>query len=104
MASRHGAGAQALCRALRRLERAEAVKPTAEHIAFMDGLKAVIGEHPDMPVEQILALASQFVGNLIALQDCRKYSAAQVMDLVKSNIEIGNTEAVKVAFDGLTRQ
>jgi hypothetical protein len=50
-----------------------------------------------LPAEEILALVAQLVGNLIAVQDQRRYSSKQIVDLVWNNIEIGN----KVAVEGL---
>lgn len=76
------------------------MKPTAEHVRLMDGFKTAIGLVPDMPAQEILAIASQLIGNLVALQDHRKYTAAQVMELVANNIEIGNAEVVTAAAFG----
>ena len=66
------------------------VQPTSEHVAFMDDLKAALGRHTSLTGMEMLAIASQFVGNLIALQDQRAVTADTVMDMVAKNIEIGN--------------
>lgn len=66
-----------------------------EHIV-MDGFKACVGrEGADIDALEILAIASQFVGNLIAVQDCRRYSSAMILEMVGINIEVGNRIAVE---------
>lgn len=70
------------------------VQPTPELIAFMDDLKAALGKHTQLDAMQMLAVGSQFVGNLIALQDQRRVTPAMAMELVARNIEIGNAEAI----------
>lgn len=69
-------------------------QPTPELIAAMDDMKAVIGRHQHLSAQHLLAVASQFVGNLIALQDQTKMTPAMAMDLVARNIEIGNQTVV----------
>lgn len=68
--------------------------PKPEHVAFMDDLKATLGRHTHLSGVEMLAVASQFVGNLIAAQDQRRYKPDQVMEMVARNIETGNQEAV----------
>lgn len=71
-------------------------EPTEEQIALMNAWKQAIGkEGANIPVDQICALASQFVGNLIALLDHRKYTPDMAMQLVAENIEIGNQVAMQ---------
>ena len=70
-------------------------QPTPELIAAMDDTKGVIGRHQHLSAQHLLAVASQFVGNLIALQDQRKMTPAMAMELVSRNIEIGNQVAVE---------
>jgi hypothetical protein len=58
-------------------------------------LKALKEQMPaDMPVQRILAIVSQFVGQLIALQDQRKVTPDMAMQIVSENIEIGNAAAL----------
>jgi len=54
---------------------------------------------PAMPAEEILATVSVLVGQLIAVQDQRRFSPDAVMALVASNIEIGNRAAVQSLMD-----
>lgn len=71
------------------------VEPTPELIAFMDDLKAALAKHTNLNAMEMLAIASQFVGNLIALQDQRRVTPAMAMELVSKNIEIGNQAAIE---------
>lgn len=68
--------------------------PTPELVAFMDDLKSALGRHTNLDAMQMLAVASQFVGNLIALQDQRKVTPVMAMELVANNIQIGNQAAI----------
>lgn len=70
-------------------------QPTPELVAFMNDLKAALGKHTNLSAMQMLAVASQFVGNLIALQDQRKVTPAMAMECVARNIEIGNPAAIE---------
>lgn len=70
--------------------------PTPMHQAAMAALKEAMRPYADdLGAEGMLALAAQLVGNLIALQDQRKWTSAQVMELVSKNIEEGNAVAIR---------
>lgn len=72
-------------------------QPDARHTAFLDQLKAALGDSgKDLPAEDLLAVASQFVGMLIAVQDQRRFTPSMAMDIIANNIEIGNASAIKV--------
>lgn len=66
------------------------VQPTAAHLALLDDLKGAIAKHPHLTASEMLAITSQLVGNLIALQDQTKVTADMAMELVCRNIESGN--------------
>jgi len=67
----------------------------AAHEAFFKEMYEVVDKHgAHLPSEEILALAANFVGRLVAMQDQRKYTADQVMDLVIRNIQLGNEQMV----------
>jgi hypothetical protein len=71
------------------------VKPQAKHHAFRSKLIDLLEEHQnELTAQEMLAIASQFVGQLIALQDQRSMTPQQVLDLVQGNIEIGNQQVV----------
>lgn len=81
--------------------RERTIKPNAAHEAFLAELKATLGNSgAGLPADVLLAIASQFVGQLVALQDIRKTSPAAAMEMVARNIEIGNAEAVSKCFAG----
>lgn len=52
---------------------------------------------PDKPADEILAVVCVLVGQLVALQDQRRFSPDAVMAIVAANIEAGN----KAVIDGL---
>lgn len=80
------------------------VKPSPGVIAFVDDLKATLGRHQHLSAEEMLAGTSQLVGNLMALQDCRKYTEADIITLVEKNIETGNVEAIRATLPMKERQ
>lgn len=67
-------------------------KPDEQDQAFMKALKDQMPA--DMPAQRILAITSQFVGQLIALQDNSKITPDIAMQIVSENIEIGNRAAL----------
>lgn len=69
-------------------------KPTKEQTAFRDEMVAVLRKHEHLRADEMLAVASYFVGQLIALQDQRKVTPSMAMELVASNIEAGNQHAL----------
>jgi methanogenic corrinoid protein MtbC1 len=72
------------------------VSPTAKHTACRDAMiNAIRNEAADMDAAEILAIAAYTVGQLIALQDQRKMTPAQAMDIVAKNIEAGNAWAMQ---------
>ncbi len=68
--------------------------PSPEHMAVRDDFIAAIRKHgAEMRAEDILAIASYTVGQLIALQDQRTMTPAMAMEIVARNIEAGNQHA-----------
>lgn len=66
------------------------IKPTPQHKAFRDELIAAIKKHSHLRPDEMLAVASYFVGQLVAMQDQRKFSPEAAMQIVASNIDAGN--------------
>lgn len=67
-------------------------KPEHE-VAYQD-LCALVNRHADkLTAMELLAVAANMVGKLIALQDQRTVTSAMAMDLVAKNIETGNRQA-----------
>jgi hypothetical protein len=67
---------------------------TEHEVAYSD-LIALVGKHADKitPVE-ILAIAANMVGKLIAMQDQREMSPTEALQLVSRNMEHGNQEII----------
>lgn len=68
------------------------MQPTAADHAFLTALKEQMPA--EMPVQRILAITAQFVGQLIALQDESKITPDMAMQIVTENIVIGNQAAL----------
>jgi len=74
----------------------KSIQPKAEHLAFRKALEAAMVQHGAMlSAADMLALVSHLVGQLIALQDQRTMTPAMAMQIVSSNIECGNREAIE---------
>lgn len=68
-------------------------KPTEKHHALRGELLEAIRKYmDDIPMEQILALLSHLVGQIIAMQDGRKMTMEMVSEIVESNINQGNKD------------
>ncbi len=66
-----------------------------EHIALRAAfIEAMRGPGKGLGVRVILAVAAYFVGELVAMQDQRKYTPEQVLGIVGKNIEAGNAAHV----------
>lgn len=71
------------------------VTPTDAHKAFRTSLEGAIRTHGDtLDAVEILAILSNLVGQVIALQDQRCVSPDMAMALVARNIETGNAEVL----------
>lgn len=69
--------------------------PSPEHDAFMAELKSCLGSTgKDLDAAVLLAIASQFVGQLLAMQDQRRFSVQQAIKLIERNVEIGNQTVI----------
>lgn len=81
--------------------RMKSYEPGPQHKALKDGLDALMRKHGEkLSDQEILALMSQFVGMLIALQDQRILTPSQAMEIVASNIEIGNRLVIEDLMRG----
>ena len=68
-------------------------KPEHE-VAFQD-LCALVAKHADaMTPLEVLAIASNMLGKLVALQDQRTMTPAQAMEIVARNLEEGNRQII----------
>jgi hypothetical protein len=79
------------------------IAPETTHMVFRKALEKAIGtEGKDLDAAVILAILSHMVGQVVAMQDQRKYTSEMVMTLVAQNIEQGNQEMVDSLMSGGT--
>jgi hypothetical protein len=72
------------------------VRARREHeVAFAD-LLALLAKHADkIDAEEMLAIAANMLGKLVAMQDQRKMTREKAMNLIVENIEVGNQQAIE---------
>lgn len=71
------------------------IPASEKHKAFNDDVKAVLRKYQDqLTAEEMLALASHLVGVLLALQNQHTMTKEQAIEIMQSNIEAGNQEAM----------
>lgn len=68
-------------------------------------LAVIVAMRPfdDVSAIEQLAVVSVFLGQLIAMQDQAKYSPQRVMEMVASNVELGNAEAITAVGLGIIK-
>ncbi len=70
-------------------------KANPEHEIVYQDLCALVNKHADKVSSlEILAIASNMVGKLVALQDQRNITPALAMETVAQNIEYGNKQVL----------
>lgn len=73
----------------------KSIDPNEKHLKFRKALEGALREGgAELQADEILAITAHLVGQLIALQDQRKYDSEMVMALVTENIQQGNCEAI----------
>lgn len=75
------------------------MQANADHEAAFQDMCAVLKRHEHLSAAEMLAVASNFVGKLIAMQDQRTMTSERVMLIVSRNIEMGNQQAVEALLD-----
>jgi len=66
------------------------------HRAFMDDMKGVLKTHGEkLSAQELLAVTSQLVGQILALQDQRTMTPKMGLEIIGCNIEIGNAVAMQ---------
>lgn len=76
------------------METVRIAKP--EHKVLYADLNALVGKHAaKIDAVEILAIAANMVGKLIALQDQRTMTKERAFEIVGRNIEVGNAEAIE---------
>lgn len=72
--------------------------PTVDHKRFRNDLIAVMNKHAGaLDASDMLALAAYTTGQIMAMQDARKWTSALAMEVVAKNIEAGNLQAIEEA-------
>lgn len=66
-----------------------------EHEVAYQELIALAAKHPDLPAPELLAIAANMVGKIVAMQDQRTMTKAQAMEIVARNLELGNAQVVE---------
>lgn len=68
----------------------------ARHATFKRDLDKLFKKHMSrLPASHMLAVASQVVGMIVAMQDQRVFTSEMVMAVVAENIEVGNKAMVE---------
>lgn len=71
------------------------IEVDARHKKFEEGIKAAMKANvADLTGEEMLAILSQVLGQLVALQDQRTMSPERAMAIVATNIEAGNAAVI----------
>jgi hypothetical protein len=72
------------------------IKATPETKVLFEELTELIRRHQHISAYELLAVAANMVGKLIALQDQRVVSPELAIETVMRNIEMGNKEALSM--------
>lgn len=65
-----------------------------EHEVAYQEVVALLRRHQKLSAIELVAIAANLLGKLIALQDQRAITPDEVMRIVEHNIEIGNEQAL----------
>ncbi len=73
-------------------------QPTVEMLEYRSGLLALLDRHSgSLDASVMMALAAYSVGQIMAMQDARKWTPSLAMEVVAKNIEAGNAQAIEEA-------
>jgi hypothetical protein len=76
--------------------RGRSIEAGAAHAAFKVDIDAVLARHAGaLSAIEMLAIASQVVGMLVAYQDQRTVTLDMALETVNQNIEVGNALAIE---------
>ena len=76
------------------IDKTISVKSRPEHEVVYQELIELVSRHKKLSAVEILAVASNMLGKLMAMQDQHVYTADMVMEIVTANIEAGNQQAI----------
>lgn len=76
------------------------ITPHTDHkVAYQDIVALMTKHATKVQADELLAIAANVLGKLIAHQDQRKHTQATIMEIISRNIEIGNQEALAALHD-----
>lgn len=80
------------------------IEPGPNHEAFRADLLAVLSKHAGhLDASEMMALCAYTTGQLVAMQDARKWSPEAAMEIVARNVESGNQQAIAEAHKWMPR-
>lgn len=69
--------------------------PTPQMEAFRNDLLAVLNKHAGaLDASEMMALAAYTTGQIMAMQDARRWTPELAMEVVAKNLEAGNAQAI----------
>lgn len=72
------------------------LKANPEHEVAYQDICTLINKHADqIDALELLAIAANMLGKLIAMQDSTKHTSEEVMKIVSENIEYGNRQVLE---------
>ena len=77
------------------------VKYSPEHQALWDDLTECINRHGNVPGDEVLAVAANLLGHLMAARDPGNDRPREMVDLVNANILMGQREARSALSGGI---
>lgn len=79
--------------------REKLITSSAEHEALYQDLCKVLAKHEHLPRPEMLAVAANLLGKLMAIQDQRTMTAEQAYNIISRNIMHGNAQAIAALDD-----
>lgn len=80
------------------------ITPTPLHLAARNDLLALLNKNAGkLDASEMLALAAYTVGQIMAMQDAMKWTPKKALELVATNIELGNAHAIAEADKWMPR-
>jgi hypothetical protein len=67
---------------------------TAHEVAYQELVRLLKRNGQKVSSEEMLCIAANMIGKLIALQDQRTMTREQALEIVQANIELGNEQAI----------
>jgi hypothetical protein len=82
----------------------KSIMPTIQMEAFRNDLIALMDKHAGrLDASAMMAIAAYTTGQIMAMQDARKWSPALAMEVVAKNLEAGNAQAISDADKWMPR-